>query len=85
MSKPARFVQRRKLTLQGEKLDIADAHVYAGRQRRTLSGIFFEWLLPRVLKDKAMAPDAYAGLENGSRSALSVKRHARRQKVSRSI
>lgn len=59
MSKPARFDHRKKLTLQGERLEIAAAHVYAKRKSRTLSALFFSWMNPKVEVDKVKLPTAY--------------------------
>lgn len=59
MPKPPRFDDRKKLTLQGERLDIAAAHVYAKRKGRPLSSLFFSWMNPKVEVDKAKLPTAY--------------------------
>ena len=69
MSKPPRFVFRKKLTLQGESADIADAHVYAGRQRRSLSAMFFDWLLPLIRADKQAHPEQYGDSAAASQPA----------------
>ena len=59
MSKPPRFKDRTKLTLQGERTDIADAHVFAASKGPSLSNIFWKLFLPRISKDKEKRPEAY--------------------------
>ena len=54
------------LNISGDASEIADAHAYAIRQRRSLSSIFWDLLRPRVHADKAANPERYRANRNGN-------------------
>ena len=60
-----------KLTLSGEREEITEAHIFSSRKRKSLSEMFFEWLRPRVLADKAKSPEAYGDRKEAANGGAS--------------
>ena len=59
MRRPKYHHDPAKLTLKGERAEITEAHIYSAGQKKSLSGMFFDWLRPLIHADKAANPERY--------------------------